>query len=159
IKTPQHTRLTFQGLFEKFLRTRDLSVRRFPPVKCGHCGYLQQRAAIAARVRSGKAQMFCADCGNTIRLSSEVAELALSRRAKEELASEQIMARFRTVFEAGLVLLKRITHARQRPTCFISYAWGIPEHEKFVAVLTDDLRKGEIDPILDRRDNSWVGED
>jgi diguanylate cyclase (GGDEF)-like protein len=43
------------------------------------------------------------------------------------------------------------------PTCFISYAWDTPQHEKWVAALAKDLNKAGIETVLDRRDNAAIG--
>ena len=38
----------------------------------------------------------------------------------------------------------------RKPTCFISYAWGVPEHERWVLQMAKDLRNAGIDVLLDR---------
>ncbi|UCC32765.1 MAG: toll/interleukin-1 receptor domain-containing protein [Phycisphaerales bacterium] len=43
--------------------------------------------------------------------------------------------------------------AEKRPTCFISYAWGVPEHERWVVQLAKDMQNAGIDVLLDRWHN------
>ncbi len=44
------------------------------------------------------------------------------------------------------------------PECFISYAWGVPEHERWVEKrLATDLQKAGIGVVLDRWDNAQIG--
>jgi len=44
------------------------------------------------------------------------------------------------------------------PECFISYAWGVPEHERWVEKrLATDLQKAGIGVVLDRWHNAQIG--
>jgi hypothetical protein len=44
------------------------------------------------------------------------------------------------------------------PESFISYAWGVPEHERWVEKrLAQDLQKAGIDVVLDRWHNAQIG--
>jgi len=44
------------------------------------------------------------------------------------------------------------------PECFISYAWGVTEHERWVEKrLATDLQKAGIDVVLDRWENTRIG--
>ena len=44
------------------------------------------------------------------------------------------------------------------PESFISYAWGVPEHERWVEKrLATDLQKAGIDVVLDRWHNAQIG--
>ena len=44
------------------------------------------------------------------------------------------------------------------PQCFVSYAWGEPQHERWVERnLATDLQKAGIDVVLDRWENAKVG--
>jgi hypothetical protein len=44
------------------------------------------------------------------------------------------------------------------PECFISYAWGNPDHERWVEKsLATDLQKGGIRVVLDRWENARIG--
>ena len=44
-----------------------------------------------------------------------------------------------------------------RPRCFISYAWGVDEHERWVIQLATDLRNIGIEVVLDRWVNAEPG--
>ena len=67
----------------------------------------------------------------------------------------------RTNFETALVRVKSLLRDRgeaEKPTCFISYAWGVPYHERWVLQLAKDLRNADIDVLLDKW-NSPPGSD
>ncbi len=47
-----------------------------------------------------------------------------------------------------------------RPACFISYAWGVREHEQWVEKkLARDLHNAGVEVVLDRWDNASIGSD
>ena len=48
------------------------------------------------------------------------------------------------------VLKKCSAYARHKITCFISYAWNNPEHEKWVWQFAEDLEKAGVRVILDK---------
>ncbi len=160
---PPHACLLFQGLFEKFLRNRDIVVTKYPPILCPECGYRQERSVVVKRIRSQKKFMHCDECGEKIWLPSEGDEITLSRRDRAKLEQERILARLRTTFETALVRIKgfiRDASTEKRkffPTCFISYAWGDPENERWVARLAGDLKNAGITVLLDQVDNSKLG--
>ena len=55
--------------------------------------------------------------------------------------------------KSALVRIKGLLRDRgedKKPTCFISYAWGAPEHQRWVMQLAKDLRNADIDILLDR---------
>ena len=69
------------------------------------------------------------------------------------LDAQQAVAQRRTAFETALVRVKALLRNRgeeKKPTCFISYAWGMPEHERWVLQFAKDLRNAGIDVLLDR---------
>ncbi|MEM7041722.1 MAG: toll/interleukin-1 receptor domain-containing protein [Pseudomonadota bacterium] len=78
------------------------------------------------------------------------AELTTQRRAADQ----------RTLFEQAIFRVQAYVESKdiQPPDCFISYAWGEPEHERWVEKrLAQDLQKAGISVILDRWENSRVG--
>jgi hypothetical protein len=86
--------------------------------------------------------------------------LALNSQARAAIAHDQTLSTMRTTYETALVRVKG--HIRNRndvrvPMCFISYAWGNPAHERWVQKLTDDLRKADIDAVLDQYNNAALG--
>jgi len=68
----------------------------------------------------------------------------------------------RTEFEKALGYVKRMRLTREdggeAPNCFISYAWGEKEHEKWVLRLARDLQKANINVIFDRWHNPPGGD-
>lgn len=157
----EHTRLIFQGHFEKFLKERNVGVLRVPPVFCPECGYQQARTEVIKRWRANRRGMFCSDCDNQIEFAQLKGDVQLSRRDREELEREQALARRRTDFETALVTVKSLILARpgrdSRPSCFISYARGVSGHERWVEQLVNDLSKAEVAVVYDRWHNPAGG--
>ena len=108
---PPYTQTLFQGLFERFLRRRDITVVKYPPVSCDECGYRQQRSEVVKRIHSNKAFLHCGECGHRIELLQFAEEVKLSRRDQERVERERTLAERRTSFEAALVHVKSV-HSR-----------------------------------------------
>jgi len=87
----------------------------------------------------------------TIQLTREVkAEVELQRRTAEQ----------RTRFEQAVFQVRAYVaeQGTNPPECFISYAWGVPEHERWVEKrLATDLQKAGIGVVLDRWHNAQIG--
>jgi hypothetical protein len=71
---------------------------------------------------------------------------------------EKTVATRRTYFETAMVWLKSflLDNASSRPgppTCFISYAWGAADTEKWAHDLARDLQNGGISVVFDRWHN------
>lgn len=149
-------RVLFQELVEMFLRGRDIAVQKFEAIVCGNCGYRPQRAEIISRITAGKDHLFCANCGTRLPLAPAVEEAPAAHPAARE---EGAVAARRTTFEAALVRIKAIVRDtnRKTPSCFLSYAWGNADEERWVAELASDLRHAGIDVVLDRNDNQDIG--
>lgn len=86
--------------------------------------------------------------------------IQLTKRQAQEVEANRRAADERSIFEQVLFRLK--THVIEQklaiPECFISYAWGAPEHELWVERnLASDLQKGGASVVLDRKDNFQVG--
>lgn len=155
------TRQLFQGLFEFFLRGRDVSVEKYPPLVCS-CGYVQPRESIMARIQKARDFSFCVDCGDRLDLgkysgrASSDSQSGLRNAVNLNAATSQ----GRTEFETALVHVKahiRDTARRGRPSCFISYAWADEKHRQWVTGLAADLKNAEVDVILDQWDNLAIG--
>jgi hypothetical protein len=151
--TPESVKLLFQGLFETFLVRRDLNIVRHRPVRCRNCGEHQDHVVVMKQMDRGRTFIFCAVCGSKIDIPGPE-DLTVTVTGSKEVYAQKQVAGHRTAFEAGVVnvkslLLERGT-ARDKPTCFISYAWGRPEHERWVLQLAKDLRNADIDVLLDR---------
>lgn len=151
--------MLFQGLFEEFLRGRDVTVTKFPPVACPKCRYRQQRGEVVKRIGEGKGFLFCGECGEKITLPKEGEKVMLSRAEREQLGEERERTRRRTAFESALVRVKAVVRDEKKsaPSCFVSYAWGEAEQERWVRGLANDLMNAGVEVILDRKDNPQIG--
>lgn len=149
----------FQRLFEEFLRGRDVTATRFPPVQCRNCSYRQPRSEIIKRIDEGKGSLFCGECGAKNMLPKEGERVALSSTERDQLAPEQERTRRRTAFEAALVRVKATARDEKKaaPSCFISYAWGDDAQERWVHGLWKDLENAGVRVTLDRKDNPNIG--
>src|SRR6185369_7917464 len=155
-------RTLFQGLFESFLARRNLTVLRLEPVRCTNaaCGHLLDRTVVRKRMRDGLAFAFCNDCGERLALPKMAEPIQLTREVQTEVDSQRRAAEQRTRFEQAIYRVRAYV-AEQKitpPECFISYAWGVPEHERWVEKrLAADLQKAGIDVVLDRWHNAQIG--
>lgn len=159
-KVQESTKLLFQGLFERFLRGREVIIQRYPPVICSICNYHQERSEIAKRLKAQKAFMFCGECGGKIAFLSQREEQHLSAVTRETLEREQVSALERTVYAKALVWVKSYLRGRGQgkvPLVFISYAWGVETQERWVKKLAMDMQDAGIEVILDDWDNSTLG--
>jgi hypothetical protein len=153
-------RTLFQGLFESFLARRNLTVMRYQPVLCTS-GHLLNRAVVREAMRKGEETKFCSDCGEKLTLPKMAEPIQLTRDQKAEVDSQRHVAEQRTRFEQAVFRVRAFV-ADQKitpPECFISYAWGVPEHERWVEKrLATDLQKAGIVVVLDRWD-AQIGTD
>ena len=162
--TPGSVQLLFQGLFERFLLRRELEIVRFQPVICHNdeCGERLERNVVMAQLDKGRDFSFCPNCGEQLSLPAQEALTELPSAQEKQVAAEQIVVQRRTAFETALVRVKALlrdrAEAQKRPTCFISYAWGVPEHERWVIQLARDMRNASIDILLDRWHNPPGGD-
>ena len=147
----------FQATFERFLRRLQVDVERIPVVDCKSCGTRQPRNVVIRKIETGAGKFFCSDCGNPLPIPKAAKIGETTPEYAETLDEEEKVAARRTVFEEALVWVKSFRRDRgdldKRPSCFISYAWGESCHERWVLQLARDLRKADIDVILDR----WHG--
>lgn len=158
--TPEFAQRRFQGLFEEILYTRNVSVKQYPPIFCPKCGRQQERRTIIRRIQQGETFLFCEHDGEKISLPQVVGRLQLSAEDSITVRREQIISKMRTFYETALVRVKGLIRDRgdvKAPTCFISYAWGDQAHERWVVKLAEDLRKADIDVVLDQWDNPAIG--
>jgi hypothetical protein len=112
------------------------------------------------RMRTGKDFTFCNDCGNKIHLPSTEEPIQLAREDRGQIEAQRRAAEQRTAFEQAIFSLQAYATERglRGPACFISYAWGDRNHERWVeAGLASDLQKGGINVILDRWENVRIG--
>ncbi len=159
-RAPDFARRRFQGLFEEILYTRNVSVKQYPPIFCPKCGRQQERSTIIRRIQHGETFLFCEQDGEKISLPQVVDRLQLSAEDSITVRREHIISKMRTYYEATLVRVKGLIRDRgdvKAPSCFISYAWGDPAHERWVVHLAEDLRRADIDVVLDQWDNPAIG--
>ena len=145
----------FRGMFERFLSRRNLEVSRYQPVICTNtkCKAQLARNVVMNQLNRGRNFSFCNECGEKLNLPDPEPLTRLSQKDERELDIQQIVAERRTNFETALVRIKRLLRDRGeivKHTCFISYAWGVSEHKRWVLQLAKDLRNADIDVLLDR---------
>jgi hypothetical protein len=153
-------RTLFQGLFESFLGRRNLTVLRYEPVRCSTCSHLLDRSVVRQRLKEGKIFAFCNDCGERLTLPTMAEPIQLTRDVQAEVETQRRAAEQRTRFEQAVFRVRTYV-AEQKitpPETFISYAWGEPEHERWVEKrLAADLQKAGVVVVLDRWENSRIG--
>ena len=152
-------RQVFEGLVEQMLSCRDTHVRRVRPVKCSQCGTAVDRAVMARRLKSGKSKSFCEECGTVLILPPDE-PLSVKPEQRQQIVHEGAVAQRRTKFEEIMFEISRFAQTTKRtaPTCFVSYAWGNSDHERWVEHrLATDLEKAGIEVILDRWENTQIG--
>ncbi len=152
-------RTLFQGLFESFLAHRNLDVFRYEPVLCSK-GHPLNRAVVREELRSGADSVFCPKCGEKVTLPKADESIQLTQTERRKVDEQQWFAAQRTRFEQAVFQVMSYVESRPiaRPECFISYAWGDKEQERWVERnLATDLQKAGITVVLDRWENSKVG--
>ena len=143
----------FQGLFERFLSRRKLEASRYQPVICPECDSQLARNVVMKQLARNRDFSFCNECGTQLSLPNPEPITRLSRQEESILDDQQAIAKRRTAFESALVRVKALLRGQvdtEAPSCFISYAWGVKEHEAWVLNLAKDLRNAGIQVLLDR---------
>ncbi|MFI5454037.1 MAG: TIR domain-containing protein [Isosphaerales bacterium] len=152
-------RMLFQSLFESFLARRNLTVQRFEPVACSK-GHPLDRAVVRKRLSVGAQFAFCNECAEKIVLPKFDKPIQLTKQQAAEVEADRRAADQRSRFEQMLFRLKTYVTEQKTtpPDCFISYAWGNPEQERWVEKsLATDLLKAGITVVLDRWENARIG--
>jgi GTPase SAR1 family protein len=149
-------RTLFQSLFESFLARRNLTIRRYEPVTCLN-GHIINRAVV--RQQASKGFGFCPDCGARTSLPSTETPIALTTGQVAELTEQRREVAQRSRFEQSLFRLNAYVTQEQirAPTCFVSYAWGDRDQERWVWRLANDLVKAGIGVVFDRWENARIG--
>ena len=151
--------MLFQSLFENFLARRNLTVRRYEPVACKN-GHVLNRVVVREQMSAGATSAFCNRCGAAITLPRADQPIQLTKQQAADVDADRRTAAERSRFEQVLFRLKTYVTERKLPVpeCFISYAWGNPEHELWVERrLATDLQKAGVGVVLDRKDNYRIG--
>ncbi len=145
-------RTLFQGLFESFLARRNLTVLRYEPVRCSK-GHPLNRAVVREALQDEEENAFCPKCGEKLTLPKMAEPIQLTREEQTQVDTQRRAAEQRTRFEQAVFRVRAYV-AEQKitpPETFISYAWGEPEHERWVEKrLATDLKKAGIVVVLDR---------
>jgi hypothetical protein len=152
-------RTLFQGLFESFLARRNLTVLRYEPVLCSNRHALN-RAVVREALQRGEENSFCSRCGEKLTLPKMAEPIQLTREEQTQVDTQRRAAEQRTRFEQAVFrVLAYVTEQKiTPPETFISYAWGVPEHERWVEKrLASDLQKAGIEVVLDRWHNAQIG--
>ncbi len=139
-RLPARGRTQFQELFEQFLYQRDVEVTRFPPVVCPQ-GHRQERATVIKRVRDGKQEMHCDECGSKIALPDFDKPQHIGIGASLWLQREEAAARLRSVYEVQLTKVKGYRRTWAVPRCYISH---LPEQAAWAEKLIDHLRDAGV---------------
>jgi hypothetical protein len=161
-KVGRPVRALFQAQFESFLAQRSLTVLRYEPVRCTNveCGHLLDRSVVRQRLKDGKTFAFCNDCGEKLTLPTMAEPIQLTREEETLVETQRRAAEQRTRFEQAVFRVSAYV-AEQKitpPETFISYAWGVPDQERWVEKqLATDLQKAGINVVLDRWENSRIG--
>jgi small GTP-binding protein len=155
-QTPDYTRQIFQGYVDKFLARHKITIKRFPKILCPNCKNPQERVTVVGKMQQGLTVHFCGYCGTKISLPV-LSEVEDANKVRQKPGyPEQTLFNPRANFEASLVTLKRIASNKSKsanpPQCFISYAWGVLKHERWVVRLANDLRNAGIGVVLDQWD-------
>ncbi|HEY9404006.1 MAG TPA: TIR domain-containing protein [Pyrinomonadaceae bacterium] len=152
-------RTLFQGLFESFLARRNLSVFRYEPAICAN-GHALNRSVVREELRDGSDSAFCPKCGDKIVLPKAHEPIQLTQKERRKVDEQRWLADQRTRFEQAVFRLSSYVDDQKltRPECFISYAWGNREQERWVERnLATDLQKAGIGVVLDRWENDRAG--
>jgi len=154
--TKEATRTFFRGLFERLVQRPKLRVTRHNPVVC-RCGHFHDWRTVRKRREEHKDFAHCSECGRKFALP-EAQELTLQTQPVESSIEAQTrIVDERTNFEALLAKFEARMKAEKirSPKCFISYAWGEPDHERWVERMANDLVKAGIQVIYDRYENQF----
>jgi len=157
--TPHSFKTLFQGLFESFLASRDLTVRRIEPATCLK-GHTLNRAVVREHMSRGEKFAYCNQCGERILLPKADQPIYLTKKLAEKVETSHRAADQRSRFEQVLFRLKSYVTDQKiaPPECFISYAWGVSDQELWVEhILATDLQKAGITLVLDQWENKRIG--
>ena len=151
-------RMLFQSLFENFLARRNLAVMRYEPVTCSK-GHQLNRAVVREALQHGEPIAFCSKCGERLALP-RAEPIQLTQEEQAIVDAQRRVADQRTRFEQAIFRVQNYATEKKIkvPECFISYAWGVKEHERWVEkLLAKDLQKAGIKVVLDRWENARIG--
>ena len=155
----QPIRALFQSLFESFLEHRNLLVYRYEPVTCPK-GHELSRHVVREQLLLRANFAFCPQCGQKTTLPRANRPIQLTREQQTEMETQRRIADLRSRFEQAIFRVQSFANQQgiKIPNCFISYAWGEQEQERWVELqLATDLQKSGIDVVLDVWENARTG--
>jgi small GTP-binding protein len=144
-QTPAYSRSLFQGLFEKFLHERDVTVQRFPPLSCPD-GHRQERALVVQRMREGKDFVFCGECGQKVTLPDASDPQTAASGILHQVRRQELLARLRSSYEANLARIKAYRREDAAPRCYLYFP---PSTQAWAAELRQDLRDAGAELIAE----------
>ena len=105
----------------------------FEPAICSK-GHVLNRGVVREQISQGADFAFCSRCGEKITLPKADKPIQLTKHQAQEVEADRRAADQRSQFEQ--VLFRLNTYVTEQkiapPECFISYAWGNPEDERWV---------------------------
>jgi small GTP-binding protein len=158
VRVGDPVRKLFQSLFESFLARRKLKIRRYEPVRCPQLHQLN-RAVVREQLARNSTSTFCSTCGSAITLTRSDGPIQLTNEQAENVEMEQRAAHQRSGFEQAIFRFKTYVEEKRIPAveCFISYAWGDVEQEKWVEKLATDLLNAGVLVVYDKWENTRIG--
>lgn len=160
VKSDHPSRSVFQALVEKFLVRRNLLYLRYDPIICADCKHQLDRKTVRDRLQDHKDWAHCTNCGASLSLGQATESSHLTRPEMRKLEEQEWVVEGRSRFARAAFELKEYAGAQRllRPECFISYAWGDREHERWVEhTLAIDLQTAGVAVVLDRWENARIG--
>jgi small GTP-binding protein len=149
----------FQGLIERFLQRRRISVRAYPRVRC-ECGFALPTEQVVAFIDEGNGFTFCPRSGHRIDLPTEAEAVSLTDDERAAVTDQSAVAGYRTGLAVAITQLRAYVETRaSRISCFVSYAWGDSDHAQWTEqTLVPDLEAAGLDVVFDRR-SAVLGDD
>jgi len=154
--TGDDTRYLFRGIFERFLKRRPVQIKRIPIIQCRN-GHHQERTAISKAIDQARQAFYCDICGTRIS-TPQVDDVTRGFVEPPSIIREAARkTEDRTNYEVAVAWVKAFRRDQRnhlgRPTCFISYAWDEPSHERWVESLADYLQSADVAVVFDRWHN------
>ncbi len=159
--TSEDTQLLFQGLVERFLQGRELTIKRYLPVICPECDTQMARVVLKAQLDRKKEQSFCHECGERLNLPSVEAITHLQTNEERKIEAEVIQVEYRTKFETALSRAKALHFELGRgmePVCYICYDRRSKKTDEWALQFNKDLRNAGIETLFDPRKRMPEGE-
>lgn len=150
-----HNKSLFQGLFERFLSKRELTIHKYVPVSCDNCREPLDRNVMMLQISKQRFFSHCNNCGAKLKLPNYQI-IGTRNEPGEALKEQQDIVLRRTAYEVALVKIKgllREEKTAQPASCFISYSWGNQSDEEWVLRFAKDIKNANINVLLDKWSN------